>query len=231
MKSLPFDLKKQKNFENKFKWIYVLSLPVIFSIFKPKIFGKENIPYQNGLLLASNHLYNNDQYVISYAFGNRPFQGLASSTIKETFRGKLFDKIGAAIYVDRLNEESKKNAEEEIEIRVSNNKNVIIFPEGTRKDKDEEGKKKFLLPFKYGILSIAQKTGAPIIPMAINYKCGFLKKRTYVRIGKVMMIKPDDNLEIKKQILEEQIALLKLENIEYDTLKYNKLIKKMKLED
>ena len=41
---------------------------------------------------------------------------------------------------------------------------VGIFPEGTRNKTPEEG----LLPFKEGALKIAEKSGCPIIPVAIS---------------------------------------------------------------
>ena len=45
---------------------------------------------------------------------------------------------------------------------VKNGTSVFIFPEGTRTSGDE------MLPFKEGSLKIAEKSGCPIIPVAIN---------------------------------------------------------------
>ena len=45
---------------------------------------------------------------------------------------------------------------------IKNGISICIFPEGTRNHHDE------LLPFKEGSMKMAEKTGCPIIPMAIT---------------------------------------------------------------
>ena len=50
--------------------------------------------------------------------------------------------------------------------QVNSGISICIFPEGTR-NKDQEHPNS-LLPFKEGSFKIAQKTGCPIIPMALT---------------------------------------------------------------
>ena len=47
---------------------------------------------------------------------------------------------------------------------INNGISICIFPEGTRNPHPEDG----LLPFKEGSLKMAEKTGCPIIPIAIT---------------------------------------------------------------
>ena len=73
--------------------------------------------------------------------------------------------------------------------------NVLIFPEGTR-NKTEQ----ILLPFCYGAVRIAGKTGAKIVPMVIK-KLG--KKSFRIVIGKRMKVDAGDSLEEKNRELRE----------------------------
>lgn len=71
----------------------------------------------------------------------------------------------------------------------------MIFPEGTR-NKTEQ----ILLPFRYGAVRIAGKTGAKIVPMVIK-KLG--KKLFRITIGKSMWVGAEDKLEGKNRELWE----------------------------
>ena len=94
---------------------------------------------------------------------------------------------------------------------VAHDRIGLIFPEGTRKNKDEEGRKKFQNRFKLGTVSIAQKTGSAILPVAINS----FGKDTIVRFSEPFFVGPTDDLvEVNKQ-LELLIADLSIENMRY----------------
>lgn len=67
------------------------------------------------------------------------------------------------------------------------------------------------MKFKLGTVSIAQKTGAPILPIAISYE----EKYSLVRIGKPIFVKSVDDLQKKNQELYDSISELKKENIDY----------------
>ncbi len=92
LKQQNFDKKENNKYNINFKLAYSLFRLPVKAKFNIKVDGYENIPFQDGLLLASNHLNKYDQFIISYAFGKRPIRGLASSTIENTFRGKIFKK-------------------------------------------------------------------------------------------------------------------------------------------
>ena len=52
---------------------------------------------------------------------------------------------------------------------IKNGISICIFPEGTRGDSDE------MAPFKEGSMKIAEKTGCPIVPMAISHTRDIIK--------------------------------------------------------
>ena len=189
--------------------VYKMSVLPIKVIFNPKVKGKNNIPYQDGFIIASNHLNSYDQYLISYGIGNRHFSGFAASTIENTFRGKLFKYIEGSVFIDRDSFESKKNGEEQLSARIAQNNIALIFPEGTRKNKTEEGKLKEQLPFKLGVVSMAQKTGAPILPTSIYYG----EKNNYVRFGELFYVAKTDDLTQKNKELEKIILTMTRESI------------------
>ena len=202
----------------RFKLMYNITNIPFSIIFKSKIEGKENIPYQNGFIIASNHLNSYDQFYISRALGNRQFYGYAASTVKNTFRGKLFEATGGVIYIDRNDSASKQNGEEELATKIVNDQIALIFPEGTRKNKTQEGRQLLQLPFKYGTVSLAQKTGVGIIPISLYYG-----KKKYLKIGEIQFVRPEDDLVEANKLLEQTIANMTLESINEDNQK--KLVK------
>lgn len=209
LKNIQINEEAIKKIEKKFKLYHSLMKLPVKILFKPKFVGKENVPYQKGMIFASNHLNNYDQFIISLALGNRHLTGLAASTIEDTMRGKLFKRVGA-IFVDRNNPDSRKASEEELEKRVINGHDILIFPEGTRKDKDEIGRSQIQLRFKLGAVSIAQKTGAPIVPISIMYS----KNNSYVRIGEPILIDKNSDLEAENKKLEGIILNMTIQNKE-----------------
>lgn len=219
LKKVEIDERSVLKGRKRFKLLYNIGLPFVKAIFNPIVINKENVPYQNGFIIACNHETSNDQYLISTALKGRSFTGFASSTIEKTFRGRLFKFINGSVFIDRADSESKQKGTEELATRIAHDQIGLIFPEGTRKNKNEEGRKKFLLEFKLGTVSIAQKTGAPILPMAISYG----KKYSLVRVGTPIFVKSDDDLIEKNQELYESISNLKNENIEY--MKQKKKVK------
>ena len=126
---------------------------------------------------------------------------------KEYFEGKLawFFKITGCISVDRNTHDGKaKN----IAIKVLKNGGAIgLFPEGTRNKTNN----KLLLDFKYGTVSMANKTNSIIIPYAITGDYKFRSKNLMIRFG--TPFKANDNLELANKKLYEEIEKLMKENL------------------
>ena len=94
------------------------------------------------------------------------------------------------------NELAKKEA-----IKLLNEGLVLgIFPEGTRNRTSE-----LLLPFKYGAVSLAFKTGAYIVPAGITGKYKF-RGKIKVKYGKPFKVSND--LESANVKLKEEITKL-----------------------
>ena len=81
-----------------------------------------------------------------------------------------------------------------------------LFPEGTRNKTKE-----FLLPFKFGAVSMAKKTNATIVPFGITGDYKFRSKNLTIRFGKPYKVTKDLEQENKK--LEEIVGNLMKENL------------------
>ena len=180
-----------------YKLIRPVLLVVAKIIFNPKIIGKENIPKDDGCVIASNHIHAIDPAMLIYS-SKRIIHFIAK---KELFEGKMkwFYLSFGTIPVDRdkKNPMAMKVAEEFLE----NNEVVGIFPEGTRNK--EKGT---LLPLKFGAVKMAKVTGKKIVPCAITGEYKVFRSTVKVRYGKAIDISEmeleEANELLRKKILE-----------------------------
>lgn len=177
-------------------------LGIFFLIFfRPKIVGREKIPKNGGVILAGNHRHIFDPYMPILST-KRPVHYMAK---KELFNSPIgwFFKVVGCIPVDRGhdNTDSKEAA-----LEVLREGEVLgIFPEGTR-NKSLNG----LLPFKYGAVSMSNKSGALIVPFAITGKYRLFNNKLTVRFGEGFVA--SDDLERANKRLVSEIEELIAEN-------------------
>ena len=126
---------------------------------------------------------------------------------KEYFDGKFawFFKAVGCIPVNRSIKDSDAKAKAIEHLEKSGA--IGIFPEGTRnKTKD------FLLPFKFGAVSMAKKTNAKLVPFGITGDYKFRSKNLVARFGKPIEV-GDMTLEEANQKLEKAIGDLMKTNL------------------
>ena len=137
--------------------------------------GAENIPEDTAVLYVGNHR--------SY------FDILAGYTTVPTLLGfvakKEMEKIPLlrtwmvnvnCLFLDRKNiKEGLKMILQGIE-KVKNGVSIWIFPEGTRNPNEDITE---LLPFKEGSLKIAEKSGCPVVPVAMTGTAEVLEKQGF----------------------------------------------------
>lgn len=188
---------------------YSLLTPIMRVLFRsyynPKIINKEVIPKEGPILIVGNHKHVYDQCLTIMAT-KRVIHYMAK---KEYFDGKMawFFKLVGCIPVDRSIKDH--NATDKA-LKVLNSGGAIgLFPEGTRnKTKDV-----FLLPFKFGTVSMAKKTNATIIPFGLTGDYKFRSKNLTIRYGTPFKV-GDMDLEDANKKLYEEVERLMRENLE-----------------
>ena len=167
---------ENKKLPEKFYKFVKPILGLIFRVYyNPKVIGKENIPKSGSIIVAGNHKHVMDQcgMIIST---KRVLHYMAK---KEYFDSKLawFFRWTGCISVNRsIHDDVAK----ETALNVLKNGGALgIFPEGTRNKTDA-----FLLPFKFGCVSMAKKTDSYIVPFSVTGDYKFRSKNLVYRIGK-----------------------------------------------
>jgi len=128
--------------------------------------GRENIPLQGAVLIASNHVAYLDPPLIGSA-SPREFHYMAKKELfKNSLLGWLISKYNAfPISREGFDREGIKRATQVLR----QGKALLVFPEGTR-SKDGELKEP-----KLGAAKLALETGVPIVPACIDYSGSWLK--------------------------------------------------------
>ncbi len=186
---------------------YKLLRPIIklyFKIkYKPTVYGKENIPKEGPIVVCGNHRHTHDQFNVMIVT-NRVIHYMAKD---EYFKGKnaWFFKMACCIPVDRSihDEHAKSEARKVLEQGGA----LGIFPEGTRNKTIGTKDEVVMLPFKYGAVSLAQKTHALIVPFATTGEYTGKNGKLTTRIGEPFSV-DDMDLEKANKLLRQKILKL-----------------------
>lgn len=129
---------------------------------KLEVIGEENIPKDTAVLYVGNHRSYFD-ILVSYSRCPGRTGYVAKKSLKKVPLLNMWMSFLYCLFLDRDNmKEGVKMMRTGAEY-LKNGISVCIFPEGTRGEVEGE-----LLPFKEGSLKMAQKAGAPIVPMALS---------------------------------------------------------------
>jgi len=182
---------------------------IVFDIFyRVEVVGKENVPESGPLILCANHNGELDMFFIGYKI-NRLVRYMAKEELfKNPFLAKFITWLGAfPVKRGKADVEAIKTS-----LRILENNEVLgIFPEGTRmKNKDAKS-----VRIKPGVALLAQKSGAPIIPVAVTGKYRPFSKIKVV-FGKPFTLDLDKDkkytnselAEIAKDIMSKVYALM-----------------------
>ena len=143
--------------------IGALSWPVVKLLFRLRARGTENVPATGGLVLAANHLSNFDPWPLAIPFFPRRFFRFMAKAELFWFPLRLVVVAGGGFKVRR-----GEGDEEAIATAVALARNghaVVMFPEGTRREKGL--RKKHEARWRTGAARIALEAGVPLVPAAI----------------------------------------------------------------
>lgn len=122
-------------------------------------------------------------------------------------RLKIVDRMGflinGAIWVDRKNKASRHKSKEKMLKKLGRGKSLLIFPEGTWNLEPS----KPMLPLFFGIIEIAQKTNAPIIPLCLEY----VEDKCVIKYADVLTSRAGEDKVLQIENLRDTMATLKWE--------------------
>lgn len=178
--------------------------PIFKLYYHPKVIGKENIPASGAILIVGNHKHLYDQ-CLTIVSTKRFVRYMAKREYFDNKKVAWFFKGTGCISVDRSIHD--KEAQEKALDTLKSGGAIGLFPEGTRNKTD-----KFLLPFKFGAVSMAKKTDAYLVPFGITGDYKFRSKNLTIRYGTPFKVS-DMELEDANKLLEDRVKKLMEENL------------------
>ncbi len=196
------------NEEYRYKWFqkktkYLLWLHSIKII--PH--GYKNWPNKN-CLIVSNHQNNLDPVIfmkLNHFSFHPPCAFIAKKELLEKKITRRFLYLIDILFLDRNNpRQGIKVLKEAIEI-IRTPRSMILFPEGTRSNS------KNMNEFKSGLISIAQKSHSPIIPVSVVNSHQFSRKLHFWKPKGIQYIHVVFHKPIKESVIiqREKTALIK----------------------
>ena len=178
-----------------------------FSGMKVETAGLKNIPLNQPLILVANHQGAADIPVLLAYLPVR----FRFAIKKELFKIPLFGwylRQAGYFPIDRQVILSAYKTLDQIIGILKTGESVMIFPEGTRSRDGSLGK------FKRGSLMAALKSGAPVVPIAIDGSYNIMPKGTYLvnpsriklSVGKPIYITDEKEYDQKVEEVREAIA-------------------------
>lgn len=184
-----------------YRFLRGLLLPIFKFYYNPKMYGAENIPEDGNILICGNHKHIMDQ-CMPIMGTKRMIHWMAKREYFDDWKVAWFFKMSGCISVDRsTHDDTAKGKALDV---LKDGGAIGLFPEGTRNKTD-----KFLLPFKFGAVSMAQKTNSLIVPFGISGDYKFRSKNLRVHIGKPFSIEGMDLEEANKKLEKEIGKLIK----------------------
>lgn len=191
-------MKENKNHLYKIcKIIYSVLLKILY---RPTVYGIENIPKEGSLIFAGNHRHALDPIVVM-SNTNRIVHYMAKEELFKGLHGIIFEKIGL-IKIHR--NKSNPLAVIEAENILKQDGTIGVFPEGTRNRTENE-----LLKFKHGTVVIAKKTNTKILPFAIKGKYRIFRKGVIIEFGKPIDVSKMEIEEANEYLRNEVLKLLR----------------------
>ena len=178
-------------------------IKILFNfIFKPTYIGLENIPKECKCILVGNHTSNLDCLLL-ISSTKRTIHFLAKDSLIKGFKKIFFQNMGIIPVNRKIHDKNALNSAIDI---LNENKVIGIFPEGTiNKTKDI-----FLLPFKFGTVSMAKKTNATIVPFGLTGNYKFRSKNLTIRYGTPFKVGDMSLEEANDKLYKEVEKLMKL---------------------
>ena len=192
--------------------------PLLYIVFKLtlrlKVQGREHLKdLKSPFIIVSNHVSFYDSFlfrlILGFATPHLPLRFMAVNKFDSPCMNFLA-KIGFVDFVYALfgvftvvlKKGLEENLKKPIQI-IHNGGNVVVYPEGSIIRTGE------IAPFKNGAVFLAQKTGAPVVPIAFRYGKRILFRREFfVQVGAPHTVDQYMPLEQATTALREEVRVL-----------------------
>lgn len=219
-------MKSKEEKYHLYRTLRFLIKPIYCILYRPRFVNKKVIPQSGPIIVCGNHFHAFDQFqpmlatnrVLHYMAKREYFDGEHSlfgarenpKKLGITITKWLVTHARMIIRVDR--DGNAEDAKSEALAVLKNGQALGLFPEGTRNNKENPAP--LLLPFKFGAVSMAQKTGAWIVPFATvgEYKI-FKKNHLTCYFGKPFKVSKNMDLQEANEKLYNIVADLKRQGL------------------
>lgn len=171
--------------------VILLFLPIKL-LFPTKIIGKKNLPKRGQRCVVTSNHYSNFDGLIYEANLMHHFRFMSK---KEIFKCKLFGWILKDVGLFPVDRQNFGPTDFKYTLKLlKGNKQVFIFPEGTRNKSGSEE----MLKIRTGIITFASKSDAEIVPMVMLKKPKIFSKN-YVLVGEPFKVTGDVPNKLTKE--------------------------------
>lgn len=182
---------KKKNMN---AWGYTLVKPIVkllfYTLYRPTIKGRENIPKNGPFVLAGNHTKWLDSVMLVSVTPKNQVHFLAK---EELWHGKGWIVVKAMGCIPVNRKIHDKDALIKAYEYLNNGSCIGIFPEGTINRTDD-----IIMPFKFGTVKMCKETDATLVPFVITGKYKLFKKGVTIEFLKPRKVTSDLELENEK---------------------------------
>ena len=178
-----------------------VQLALALSGIKYRVGGVEHVPRHRAAVYCANHQSNVDPPVLFAAIHPRMHILYKHEIDQIPVLARAF-RMGGFIPIDRSKKESAMRSIEAGARSIRDGNSFLIFPEGTRSKTDE------MLPFKKGGFIMAIKSGAPIVPVAIQGGREAMRKGSAIVRPVRISIRVGEPIETAGVALEDRDALI-----------------------
>ncbi len=165
---------------------------------KVTVIGEENIPNDKAVLFVGNHNSYFD-VVLTYARMKRRTGFIAKKELLRIPSFRIWMKFLHCLFLDRNDMRAGMQMILDAIALIKSGVSMFIFPEGTRNESENETD---MLEFKAGALKIADKSGCPIVPVAMTGTADIFERHIpYIKSAKVTIQygEPIDPTSLEKE--------------------------------
>lgn len=172
-------------------------------IYKIEITGEENIPQNEGIIIAPNHIHFVDPLIIGSFYKGHPYAMAKKELFKNPILSRIIRHLGA-FPVDRDGNDIKA-IKQSLKL-LKENKALVIFPEGTRNDLPGKNHREG----KAGTTLIAIRSKVRIVPVTIDSNFKFRDRVRIIYHEPISLEKyygsrltSDEYIQIMNEILDQ----------------------------